>query len=146
MNTATASHRTLHGIKSVNWCLTSQLTIESPYNEYADKAVRILNQLTELPCIVQSKCSLNTEESVENGLHKWQTTLTILTGQTPELPHENLSFVVETVSGDKYLLGSTIRPKATYTMKRTVDGNASGNTGTTLTVSLTQAHDLLPVF
>lgn len=146
MNRGEKWRAALPGIKAIHWCSSDNINPDrnegSPYSGWGLELGRAWR---EVPCVVLSRCSLSTEVETAAGQSKYTTTLTIYFARAPDLPEQNLSFIVTQNNGERWLVGGAEWPRAAMKWTRSSGSEGKDASGVELKVTLECLHDLRPV-
>lgn len=85
------------------------------------------------------------ESRIEFGQELHEVILTYFTAEEPSSGNAPLSFLLETVEGKKYLLGTDKKPHPQRAKKNIIPGTTTGKTGWTVSITYKNTFGLLAV-
>lgn len=138
----TMGMQTLPGVASVFQMLTADLVRDIAYRSEAGLLVPVYKKPTAIPILGDAKCELT--EQPDNNAQVEKVTLTFRTSHRLDTS-QPLAFVVRTVQGQTYLIGTRERPFPTVKVSHTTGAPSGDASVYEVQVSLTHRKALVRV-
>lgn len=131
----------LPGIKKVEYCFASELTLQDMVFLQEGDTVEPVAQFVDMHIIGLGKCEIN--EKLETGEMIYETKLSFFTSERPAQTNKFLCYRITTVQGEQYLIGTNKRPFTIRECRRTITDQVTQKQGYSVTVTYKNIHSIL---